>query len=420
MSLKKLLLLYLIAMFPNIVNANEYHKIEGTCIESENCIKEEIKKYNTYSIKYIDMGYMEENDDYIKDDNDFIIEEGNEFITLHNTSKKVSELYFSLNTDIKIYEIEIYSKEKLIFYTPRLNFYVQFSNNLYDKNLDTYYIHGNKHILLQLDLDNEYDIEDLVIKLYTKTEENSTIRINSTSNNIYLDNSIDRWHIINFKNDEIDIVEQVIDNKIKYRYYKEEKIINNIYVEDGDNLIKDDYIIDYIYYAKDDECDEDDDIEDAYINNEEENDSNEYISNDIDISNKEIKEIKKENTSINTITYKADSKNSDTKVINNKNIDIIKNEEKTYNVKNDNRVIDKLDYENKKIESLEKESVVENNIIKHAEKTTMKNDLIEYKIITKEKHNNSKMFKIIISFLLIVIDLIIIVIKRNRKNVESI
>ena len=383
MNIKKIILL-LIIIFPKVVYASEYYKIEGTCIESETCKKEEIIKYNTYSLNYVDMGYIEENSDYLKDENDYIEIESDEYITVHTNEKKVSTIFFTyLDTSFKIYELEIYNNEELIEYTPFLNYYVQFPQKLYDKDLNTYYRHGHSGSYLVLNLNKEYNLEDLKIRIYTKSEEDTFTTIN-TGGKIDLTNNIDRWHIITFKSDNLDTVEQEIMYYKKYRYYKEEKIINNIYLSDGDNLIEDDYIFDYIYYQKYD------------VSN-----NNQIISSNIDLINNNNKNLEKTNDNEKLIKNEILENNENNYVtVGEPKEMIIFEKDNSYNLESNN-VIDKKQEDN---------DIDNKNITKKDRNLNVK----------KETVKKTCKFRIIISILLIIIDFIIVLIKRKKNKVESI
>ena len=253
MDIKKILILFIIA-FPKLVFASSYYgkyfPSNEECIESDICKVESVKKYNTYSFNYIDMGYLEDNNDYIKDEKDYIEDSLDEYITIDsniNEIDKVSFIYLPIS--LKIYELEIYYKEEKLNYTPRINYYVQFPENLYDNNLDTYYIHGNYQSFFILYLDKKYKLTDITIKIYTRSQNNTKLSLD-LYNNIILNNDIDRWHIISFTNNNTNEAKYTYNKKIKYKYYNIEKIVENHYMETDNNIILDDYIIENKYYKR--------------------------------------------------------------------------------------------------------------------------------------------------------------------------
>ena len=365
----------MILAFPIIVNATN-EEVNDICIESDMCIKEEIIKYNTYSLNYIDMGYLDLNDDFIRDTEDYILDESDEIIKIHTTNKKISKLTFLyLPTDLKISELEIYNKDELVKYTPRLNYYVQFSDNLYDSDVDTYYVHGHPSVFFILYLDDEYDIKDLTIKIYTKKQDNNYINL-EVGDDVLLDNSIDRWHIINFIIDNTNTTNYEIKSNKKYRYYKEERVINNVYLTEGDNLILDDFIIEYVYHMKG-------------LNNLENNEVD-YLT---DIYNEGIEELS--NTIINENIY------------NEKVTDLFINLEETNN-NNPNNIANLSNSKDYDYYTYNLEDEYEDY-----------DEIIYVKEDNKVNKSIFKIIKYIITIFFICIE-IILFIKRKKNNVESI
>ena len=337
MNYKKIILL-LILLFPTSVFASDYIRVFEPCVESDICKIEEIKKYNTYSLNRIDMGYLSDNNEYIKDSNDYIVSYGDEVINIHTYQPSVSKIIFTyVPPELKIYEIEVYYNNVKIDYTPRISNSLELLKRFYDNDFDTYYSHDNYQKALVLILDKEYDTKDLVIKMYTKKQDNYTISLDM-KDAIILNNDRDRWHIIKIDSHIIEPTFYSINEEKKYRYYKEEKIINNIYEPDGDNLILDDYITEYIYYKKEDD------------------------------------------------TNKTEEKNT------------VYKENKLSNLKEDNN--------NK-------------SITLNEEKTEKIDEDKEYLISDNNKKNNKHYIRYVFSIFLIIFD-IILVIKRKKKNVESI
>ena len=459
MDLKKVLLLFIFLAFPNVVFAStyygEFNESEEECIESDTCKIEGRKKYNTYSLNYIDMGYLDENDEYVKDENDFIKESLDEYIIINTNFEDISEVSFIyMPTRLKIYELEVYYKDEKIEYTPRINYYVQHSENLSDGNLDTYYTHGNDQVFLILYLDKEYKLSDLTIKIYTKSQDNYRVYLDSYPN-INLNNDIDRWHIISFVYDINNIRSVNYDYNIqkKYKYYKIEKLIENKYVEydeNENNIILEDYILEDYYYKRDklvlsDEIKITDNLyslEDYIlfstdkVNYDCDIDINEngiyycnFILNDISVKKEVVVDIdilddineytlNEENENIdklndNNLMKYIDKELIDNKQIDNKihNLDVINTQlEQKSDKKVNNNLVD---------ESLKENEKSTNNFIEEYEDNNSNEYIKEENINSKKDNIKSKLIKIIIGLIFIFID-IILIIKRKRDNVESI
>lgn len=252
----------------------EYYKVDNIDGLNEDLIKiDSYKIYNTFKLEYEDMGYMMENDDYLKDEDDYIYEESlvNEYrdsdthIKINTTYENMDILHFNyLSENIKIYEVEFYYKNEKINYTiNNLNHFLDINQlditNINDGNYDTYYTNIITHQYLRacisFNLLKMYNLNDLKIVVYTKQGDNSDITMVLDNYKYFeLYNNIDRKHIITFNTvDKVnENVEYFYKERIKlYKYYKENKIILNNYVREGDNLILDDYNIVNEYYKRD-------------------------------------------------------------------------------------------------------------------------------------------------------------------------
>lgn len=245
----------------------EYKKVDELSKQFEDEIKiDSYKIYNTYTKEYIDMGYMKDNELYIKDENDYIIEEtftneykeSDEYITINfDYLCKVRTLF--LLTDIKdleLTELEVFYKGEKIDYTIE-NITNDKTNYLYDNNLDTIYKH-NSSTYISLAFSNGLLLKDTKIIMHTKKGINSSFTLYMGHRpNIILNNNTDKKHIISFnivtETDEIDKkVEYFYKDEIKlYKHYEEIKKPQNIYVKEGDNLLLNDYKIINEYYERD-------------------------------------------------------------------------------------------------------------------------------------------------------------------------
>ena len=97
--MKKILTIILISLsfmkniFAETING-EYYKVDGSNLTESDEIKiDKYKVYNTYDIERIDIGYLEENKEYIKDENDFIIKE--ELTPTYNNEDEYINIYTS-------------------------------------------------------------------------------------------------------------------------------------------------------------------------------------------------------------------------------------------------------------------------------------------------------------------------------------
>ena len=354
MNLKKIILLIII-VFPKIVLANNQ--------------------------EFIDMGYLSENSDYIKVLDDYIDIEKDEFIKVHTIYPEISDINFMiLPTNLKIYELEVYYNSELIEYTPRINYYVQDSEKLYDNDLDTYYMHGHDQSSLILYLNNYYDVKNLIIKMYTKEQEDIIFDFD-IGRRIKLNNSIDRWHIISFIDDNRSNIEYEIETERKYRYLKENIIISNNLNETNDTLVDIDKI-ELDYSNKETVIDKS--IESDNYNNETIiDDETIYLIQDkieLDYENDNIQDYDLEQP----INDDNENNNTDIKVA------ILNNE---------NNTIEDNNNENE---------VLEKNVITYSIKET------------KNKNKTIKIIRIVLGIILLIIDIILMILKRKKKNVESI
>jgi len=271
--MKKILILIILCCFYTKVNAEtfygEYFKTNSIDGLENDLIKiENHKLYNTYKIEYEDMGYLEENDIYIKEEKDYIIDERitnkldnyEEIITINTTFDAQMRIYFkNFSRFLKLYEVEIYYNDELIDYVPSYptNFPQPELNKLNDKNFDTYYENttDDDSYYMSFYLKKRYLLNKLKFIIYTKENDDMKLTMLLESDKpIVLNNNVDRKHIIVFNvvdtlpENEIEYL--YVNKNILYKYYKELKIPTNNYVYNGDNIIIDDYIVNNEYYRR--------------------------------------------------------------------------------------------------------------------------------------------------------------------------
>lgn len=263
---KTILIIILFFCFITITNAEtyygEYRKVENPINYKEDNLKVESHiLYNTYKTKYIDMGYMLENDEFIKDENDYIeeytilneSEVSDEYITIKD-SKNITTYsiqIINMKSNMRIYEIELYSGNKKLYYEIKSD---DESKKLRDNDKTTYF-DFKENYSYYINFFNTHKVEDLVVKIYTDTKENYKfiLGINNSDYEVELHNENKNKHIISFDKNiqDRDITYKYMGNRKLYKYYKEEKEILNNYVEYGENLILDDYFILNDYYVRD-------------------------------------------------------------------------------------------------------------------------------------------------------------------------
>ena len=245
----------------------KYKRVDEFSKQFEDEIKiDSYKIYNTYTKEYIDMGYMKDNELYVKDENDYIIEEiftneykeSDEYITINfDYLCKVRTLFILTDIkDLELTELEVFYKGEKINYIIE-NITDDKINYLYDNNLDTIYKH-NSSTYISLAFNKGLFLKDTKIVMHTKKGINSSFTLyTGHSPYIILNNNTDKKHIISFnivtETDEIDKkIEYFYKDEIKlYKHYEEIKIPQNLYVKEGDNLLLDDYKIINDYYERD-------------------------------------------------------------------------------------------------------------------------------------------------------------------------
>lgn len=256
-----------------IMNTDEYME------ETDTLKREEVKLYNTYEIKKVDLGYKEEcincdMSDYISEtiESDEEIPGGIKYQPVLSTNSRLGcvSLYdFDIDRSVKLYEIEIYSDNKKIDYTF-FNSKKDVYKNLNDGDRNTYYMlkYGDSiDILIEGDyLDQNITINIVGPELHSKflyiTSKGPAKVLKNLANNIYF---VDESKFNELKNkfgskdygftngngQTFESLNPYYKKEIKkYHCYGEEKVILDNYVTEGDNLIYDDYITKYNYYTR--------------------------------------------------------------------------------------------------------------------------------------------------------------------------
>jgi len=262
---KILLIIILFFCFLNYIKAEtfygEYRLVDDIGEYKDDLLKiEKVKLYNTYKNKYIDMGYMLENNEYIKDENDYVEKYtninkndiGDEYIKLKSINKNSYLLQFRVfKSYMKIYEVEIYYKNKKLSYG-----FINNPSSKLSNIVDNDYITYMDCVEIQnfyVNLYNHYNSSDITIIIYTDddVDYNFLLSFGDYTTNITLHNKNKNKHIISFNNEEVKINYEYMGFKKLYRYYKEEKEVLNNYVEYSNNILEDDYIEFDTYYVRD-------------------------------------------------------------------------------------------------------------------------------------------------------------------------
>jgi len=391
--------------------------------------REDIKLYNTYSIEYQDMGYLEESEIYFKDENDFKYEEiykeehnvnNEELISIGISEYETNTITLkNILLGMEIGEIKIFNNNEEIKYSVNCNL-VTMQGYLYDNNLETYstLLTGDSYI--KFNLENSYNIHDLSIFMYTRDKQNN-LKINLYLNNqLYLFHmNTNKKHLINFNNSNE--TKKLYKDKVKlYRYYKPIKKVENIYVIDGNNLLLDDYKYIYKYYKRDKLI-----LSDNYIidnNYKSVFDFIDYSSSNVEVISDINYDIPGEYECIyilNDIKVKKIIKVMEKEDV----VDINIVDEKKEDIIDINVVKDKVSKEDKK-ELYKEYNVVDNQKEEIEEKNEIKLKKEIYKDESKVVNNKGKVFilKYIILLLFIAIEIILFIRKRKRKKriVESV
>lgn len=425
--MKKIIFIITIFLIVKNVNAEtiygEYYKVASLNNEPMDEIKiDTYKIYNTYDFAYKDLGYLEENNEYIKDENDYIekeivatnIENADEYITVRTSLLDRNYIILkNISKNLKIYEIEVYYNDEKIEYSISNN--NQFSqtnsnniNNIKDEDFNTYYIYTQPRIDLMIGFKEMYKLKDL--KVIIHIEENSL-----SSFILYLENKTfiklnnNKKHTITFSNEEIQDVTYSYKETIKlYKYYEKYLLKKDIYVKDGENLLLEDYKIINDYYKRDKLI-----LKDNLIINSKDTNVNSFISYS---SNEVIINNNIDNTKNGT--YKCIFILNDIKIEKDVIVELEKNN-LTSNINNQNSIklnkekdLNKKTYISKKTKTKSQKLKTTTTTQKINKKVTTTN--IVNKIYKKTKRRKSKILKIIILILFMVIEIILLLKKKKR------
>lgn len=254
-----------------IMNTDKYME------ETDTLKREEVRLYNTYEIKRVDLGYQEEcincdTSDYISEtvESETKIPGGIKYqpVLIANSILKSFTL-FDFDKAVKIYEIEIYSGDKrvdYVFMDPNKVTY----KNLNDGDRNTYYMLTIRDKLGVYIKDN-YEAKDITINIigdeinstiFVYFNGNKSLTLKNLANHIYFVDDLNfnelknKYGSINYGftngNDQtFESLNPYYKKELKkYHCYGEEKVILNDYVTEGENLIYDDFITKYNYYTR--------------------------------------------------------------------------------------------------------------------------------------------------------------------------
>ena len=265
--MKKIILILSLILITKNVNAEtyygNYYKVEQLENEQIDEMKiETYKIYNTYEIIYKDLGYLEENELYIKDENDYLENiinttreniNSEEYITISTLSLNRNTIFFgNIDINFKISEIEIYYKDQKIDYEINNEHLYKNIENIKDNNFNSFFENTRLNNNLVLKLKEFYPSKDLKVIIYT--EENSPFTFKMyVDNKVPIETNNSKKHIITFNNDtsSIEALYEYKEIKKLYKYYYKQQNIKNIYVQNGENLLLDDYKTVNKFYKRD-------------------------------------------------------------------------------------------------------------------------------------------------------------------------
>ncbi len=215
--------------FVNFVNAKVYY---GDYYQVSSKEKESdvfnIKKYMIHKEKIfnnIDMGYLEDNNYYIKDLNDYIYSyEDNKdsdiyYVNNNILDKTTNKITLSnIGQYLKIYEIQVYYKNKLLKFNYDI-YHIFDKQYIFDNKIDDnyaeVYLFDNE---INIYLDKYYDINDLSIVLYSREFLNNTFCSMKVNDDIFK-HKIDSYiTIFKFNSNVGNGNKKVVK---KYRYYNQ-------------------------------------------------------------------------------------------------------------------------------------------------------------------------------------------------------
>lgn len=414
----KKILLFIILFFIsfNYVNAEtfygEYRLVDDYSTYKDDLLKiENIKLYNTFKVNYIDMGYMLDNNEFIKDENDYkeeyiSIDEneiGDEYIKVSSSENSTYMIQFkNFESSLKIYEVEIFYKDKKLPY----GFIYGIDEKLFNITDNDYstFIDSNEISNFYLNLYSRYNIKELNIKIYTnELDSKFLLSLGDISTFITLHKNKNK-HIITFDSEDNSTIYEFKGFKNLYRYYKEEKEILNNYVDYGNNILLDDYIEFDIYYIRDKLI-----LDDIMIIN----NQNQKIEDFIEYSSDKV------NIECN-IDYNVNGKYTCEYILNDISVkrDIIVNIPFIEDIKlketNNNNYIKETTYKVKRIKKINDEPIkldndIELNLLKNNIDKQNKKDIVNIR-----KNKLLKYIKYVTIFILFIIE-IILFIKKKKK-----
>lgn len=284
---KKILILIIILLIisPSFVYANvvygEYQKFimntDKYMEETDTLKREEVKLYNTYEIKKVDLGYQEEcincdTSDNISEtiESETEIPDGIKYQPILDLGTKFNFfMLYDFDYKIKINELNIYNNDKKIDYHFESSYQEKYKY-LNDGDLDTYVELKNddklgiylKGTFLAQNLVVEVVGTDLSSKILILFSGSKTLVLKALANNIYFvdyskfDELKNKYGSINYgftngNGQTFESLNPYYKKELKkYHCYGEEKVILNDYVTQGENLIYDDFITKYNYYTR--------------------------------------------------------------------------------------------------------------------------------------------------------------------------
>ena len=284
---KKILILIIILLIisPSFVYANvvygEYQEFimntDKYMEETDTLKREEVKLYNTYEIKKVDLGYQEEcincdTSDYISEtiESKEEIPDGIKYQPILDLGTKFNFfMLYDFDYKIKINELNIYNNDKKIDYHFESSYQEKYKY-LNDGDLDTYVELKNddklgiylKGTFLAQNLVVEVVGTDLSSKILILFSGSKTLVLKALANNIYFvdyskfDELKNKYGSINYgftngNGQTFESLNPYYKKELnKYHCYGEEKVILNDYVTEGENLIYDDFITKYNYYTR--------------------------------------------------------------------------------------------------------------------------------------------------------------------------
>ena len=367
--------------FVNFVNAKVYY---GDYYQVSSKEKESdvfnIKKYMIHKEKIfnnIDMGYLEDNNYYIKDLNDYIYSyEDNKdsdiyYVNNNILDKTTNKITLSnIGQYLKIYEIEVYYKNKLLKFNYDI-YHIFDKQYIFDNKIDDNY--AEVFLLdneINIYLDKYYDINDLSIVLYSRELLNNTFCSMKVNDDIFK-HKIDSYiTVFKFNSNIVNGNKKVVK---KYRYYNQ--IIEDKYetIDYDFTKINDENYEVYEEYYKRDKLELADDI--IIDDNQSLYDFIIYSSGNVNIScNKELSE-----NDIYSCIYTLNNIKVEKDIIVNKKVNDKKND-----------ILEKVIKNNEEEKNYDiKEEVINNSDIKKDNKIQINKKIVKENKVKEDKYEDS-------------------------------